>query len=74
MKMAKRKTVDVEYMKTFANLMLASDDPKRVDVRRGVMVMIEEVLFNSGNYKGFRYLDWNETTGAPDDSSRVQYF
>jgi hypothetical protein len=74
MKMAKRKTVDVEYMKTFANTILASADPKQVDVRRGVAVMIEEVLFNSGNYKGFRYLDWNETTKAPDDSSRVQYF
>lgn len=67
----KRKTVDVAYLKTFANNVLAGDDLTQKEVRLGVSVMLEEVLHRSGNYKGFRYIN----LGEPNfDSTRRMYF
>ncbi len=51
--MAKRKTVDVEYMKIIANKCLANSLDKDVEFRRGVMGILEVMLFKSDNYKGF---------------------
>ena len=67
----KRKTIDVNYLKAFANNMLAGADPMQKEVRLGVSVMIEDILHRTGNYQGFRYLNW----GADDyDSTRRVYF
>ena len=51
--MAKRKTVDVEYMKIIANNYLANSLDKDVEFRRGVIGMLVGILFQSDNYKGY---------------------
>ena len=71
----KRKTVDVEYMKSWVNTMLMGDDPKMRDFRLGIGMTLEEMLHRSGNYKGYRYLDLDKTpVGMPIDHSRREYF
>lgn len=75
-----RKTVDVQAVKELANRTLASTatflDPS---YRNGVIGMVESVLHNTGNYKGFKYLpsEWDENTGSLRvgyDDTRRQYF
>ena len=61
--MARRKTIDVEVVKEWANQQLESADwatnnPKIY--RYGIMNMLENVLMSTGNYKGFRYLGVDE--------------
>jgi len=69
-----RKTVDVDYLKNYANAILAGSDPDQKNVRRGVMLLLEETLMRSGNFKGFKYLSWNDKTKKIEDETRVQYF
>ncbi|MAH07439.1 hypothetical protein CMI38_04285 [Candidatus Pacearchaeota archaeon] len=68
--MASRKTIEVEKVKGIANRALeasmrwSNEDDKYVAVdrywRQGVMLMVEKVLMDSGNYKGFGYLTEDE--------------
>lgn len=59
-----RKTIDVQEMKEFANDLLSrrgnTMSKEDVNIRLGVTLMIERILMDSGNYKGYRYL-------CPDD-------
>ena len=55
-----RKTVSVEHMVFWANENLASEYHSRTH-RQGIRHMTEEILMMSGNYKGFRYLNKDET-------------
>jgi hypothetical protein len=59
-----RKTVSVEYVKERANTFLATSDDSMAGMRRGMAALLESVLFETGNYKGFRYLstEWDEST------------
>lgn len=54
-----RKTVSVENIKLMINHILANgyDTP---DTRLGQIVLVESILHETGNYKGFRYLLANE--------------
>ncbi len=68
--MAVRKTMNVEDLKNYANNQLSTsiryerqkDSLENIDAefRKGVMAMIEAVLMDTGNYKGFRYLAIDE--------------
>ena len=95
-----RKTMNVEDIKNYANNQLGSsiryrrqvDSFEGIDAefRKGVMAMIEAVLFETKNYKGFRYLAQDEVpTGCmpgirrergvdnqfdDTDNTRVRYF
>jgi hypothetical protein len=55
-----RKTIDVQEMKEYANDLLArrgnTMTKEDVNIRLGVTLMIERILMDSGNYKGYRYL------------------
>lgn len=53
-----RKTVDVEYVRIRVNDMLDSSvcPDIRDDVRVGLCVLLEDILHETGNYKGFSYL------------------
>jgi len=62
-----RKTIEVEYMKTFANVMLAGTSPLMKEARLGAAMMLEEILFQTSNYKGYRLLEPN------GDESRRHY-
>ena len=98
--MASRKTMSVVDIKNFANNQLASsiryerqkESIEGIDAefRQGVMSMIEAVLMDTGNYKGYRYLSLDEVpTGCTPgirrdrgdekkfentDRTRVRYF
>lgn len=65
-----RKTIEVEVVRNFANNYLSLSEDEAVDQRIGISGLLEAVLHESGNYKGFRYLD-----GMQDvDESRRCYF
>lgn len=57
--MAKRKTMNVETFKDQVNNILASmpgDCAEKRAYRKGIMTLLEDVLFETGNYSGFQYL------------------
>tara|TARA_B100000809_G_C14630640_1_gene348422 strand:+ start:76 stop:372 length:297 start_codon:yes stop_codon:yes gene_type:complete len=68
--MARRKTMNVEDLKDFANNQLMSSiryerqkegfEGIDAEFRKGVMVMIEAVLMDTDNYNGYRYLAIDE--------------
>lgn len=59
-----RKTVNVQAVKELANRTLASNAAfLDQSYRNGVIGMVEAVLHNTDNYKGFKYLpsEWDES-------------
>jgi len=54
-----RKTFSVEEFTNRANDTLANT-PLSEDFRRGIITALEHILFESDNYRGFRYLTVNE--------------
>jgi hypothetical protein len=50
-----RKTFDVDEYRTMINQSLAISTCS-ADMRKGMIVMLEEILHQTGNYKGFQYL------------------
>ena len=60
-----RKTFNVSELVDLVNGICKDSDTSRADVRQGAMNVLESVLHQSGNYKGFRYLLAEETTGQP---------
>lgn len=70
-----RKTLEVEKMRTWANNMLAGDWNSR-DYKADVCTLIESILMESGNYKGFRFLSDAEeaATLKPTDTAYYQRY
>lgn len=74
-----RKTFDVEVMRENANRLLALPDTHgRVrdltpDFRQGVISMIERILHDTGNYKGFAYLSSELTTADQPHTPNTTY-
>jgi len=66
----KRKTVEVGTLLHRVNYFLASEN-STAEEREVMCTFIEGVLFDSGNYQGFRYLDTDEIAG---NGSRRAYF
>ena len=57
-----KKTINVVALKEYANIQLARTDEHATEsFKSGICVMIERVLHDSGNYKGFNDLYWMET-------------
>lgn len=69
-----RKTINVEYLKNWANVMLEGDDQENRKVRLGVCLMLEEVLMETGNYNGFKYLEQYDISNPKFDSTRRYYY
>lgn len=57
--MARRKTVNVDDLRVQVNDMLRLSTCSR-EMRCGMRGILETVLHNTGNYRGFRYLDQDE--------------
>lgn len=57
-----RKTIEVDHIHKMVNNMLATSYGSYNDanIRIGALLVLENVLFATGNYKGFRYLDTSE--------------
>jgi len=53
--MIKKKTIRVEALRSYANDILQMDGLSK-DMRNGIILMIERVLHDCGNYNGFNYL------------------
>ena len=78
-----RKAVDVSWLRDKINFGLAYRDRKlpadltpEQAYRRGMASVLELVLHETGNYKGFGYLDIDFTVDPPhipDESRRVYY-
>jgi hypothetical protein len=78
-----RKTIDVEQVKDKANKALSDPDTqanqvryqggegRAVAYRQGVAAVLESVLMDTGNYKGFEFTDGNN--GRTDMSKRRYY-
>ena len=62
--MTNRKTVDVEYVKMYGNDMLRESPDASVDHRVGIQTMVEQVLMETGNYRGYRYLTMEDFKGT----------
>lgn len=51
-----RKTIDVEYVKKFVNDFLLNSADEQTVKRLAYCTILEELLHQTGNYKGFTYL------------------
>ncbi len=86
--MKTRKTISVEMVRNIANDMLRNSPDQDKDFREGINTMLERILMETGNYRGFAYLTWedmltsfNGTSVGIDngsfentDHTRVRYF
>ena len=72
--MSKRKTFNVEAFKQSINRMLAGSviEPEG---RKSMLIILEDVLMQTGNYKGFRYLTEKEVpVGHKPGINHSDYF
>jgi len=65
-----RKTIEVGKLLYRLNFYLANP-ASTPDGREAMIGMVEGILFETGNYEGYRYLDTSEIEG---DGSRRYYF
>ena len=72
-----RKTIAVEDVKSAANGMLARSYETVKEGRIGVYVLLERILFDTGNYHGYKYIspdnDSSNIAGELDDTRRFYY-
>lgn len=70
-----RKTVSVEYVRSQANMMLRQSVPEWDRERVAIAGLVENVLMETGNYRGFRYLDVTYIVNDADipDETRREY-
>jgi hypothetical protein len=61
----RKRNASIEAVVQTANRMLATSTVTR-EPREGIIALVESVLFASGTYRGFRYLDPHEVPdGCP---------
>jgi hypothetical protein len=56
--MSKRKTIKMDEIKDFANLMLRGESSNEFinsEVKKGIILMIEKALHNANAYEGFMF-------------------
>jgi hypothetical protein len=58
--MSKRKTIEISKLTEMTNSILKNSCADYADIRQGTINLIESALFETKNYKGFRYLDETE--------------
>jgi hypothetical protein len=59
-----KKTINVQYIKNFANEQLSNPD-YTMEEKLGIITMIEKILGESNAYKGFMFLSLDENNNAP---------
>jgi hypothetical protein len=59
-----RKTISVEKVKSKANNLLSNPDVI-MEEKLGVITMIESILHETDNYRGFMYLNLDDDGSAP---------
>lgn len=69
--MPKRQTIKVNDLRIMVNGMIADSVDEVKEGRVALSVLLEKVLHETGNYRGFRYADGN--LGETDDTRRVYF-
>ena len=69
-----KKTIAVGTIKEEVNAMLACSEDSRVEFRKGMMFMLEKILNDTGNYKGYRYLAIDEINGSVPGINEIDYY
>ena len=70
-----RKTIDVLVNLNWANTQLKrTDEWARAEFKAGICTMLETILMNSGNYKGFMFLDNSDSEIGTIGYYSRQYF
>lgn len=59
-----RKTIEVSKLVEYSNHLLRHNQTTE-EQRIGVIKLAEQMLHETGNYKGFRYLSADEVSGRP---------
>lgn len=59
-----KKTIQVEYIKDFANRQLVNPN-YTMEEKLGIITMIERILLESNAYRGFMFLHLDENNNAP---------
>jgi hypothetical protein len=60
-----RKTFEVSKLVGMVNLLCKVSAPADINERQSAMTILEVILHETGNYKGFRYLLEDECEGHP---------
>lgn len=66
-----RKTAEVDAIRFGANKMLEQSIDSFVGQREGIAALLERILMDTNNYKGFMFSDGER--GAKDESRRYYY-
>lgn len=66
-----RKTFNVDDFRAKINTKLRSSSPDQVEWRISMYTLLEEVLTETGNYKGFGYL--SEMDAVPNGKPGIRY-
>jgi hypothetical protein len=67
--MASRKTIEVERVKKQVNSMLLHTPDEMKAERRGMAMVLEHILHESENYRGFAYLGEHDMKQSLDGKS-----
>jgi len=59
-----RKTTEVKKLVEMANNMILNSTDDSIGYRQGIMLFIENILHETGNYNGFGYLSLNDLQKA----------
>jgi hypothetical protein len=71
--MAKRKTADISAIKEEANRVLRGTwSGNTKEFRQGVIVMLENILWQADRYSGYRYLTNHELPGDVEPGVRYR--
>lgn len=78
-KRIQHKTIIVDEVRSMANNLLAN--PKLSDdERKGVRILLERVLFQTENYRGYNHLEWLNggferwlEAGQPEDDTKNEF-
>jgi hypothetical protein len=68
-----RKTIEVGKVLKMANSFLAAENTTSEE-REAVASLLEAILFESGNYRGYRYLEGSDYPEEIMSGSRRYYF
>ena len=68
-----RKTIEVGKVLKMANSFLAAEHTT-ADEREALCAMIEGILFESGNYRGYRYLNNEAALADPLGAGSRRYY
>lgn len=69
-----RKTIEVEFIKEKVNKFLRESKDEQIKEREAQASLLNSILFETGNYKGFSYINFKQgDSGFYGRECRVQF-